>query len=124
MKLLKAIIQPSKVESVKKALLDIGIQGLNVSRLESYARDRARKQVVRAREYAVDFVPMATFETVIEDEMVDAAVKAITEAARSGRPGDGRIFLSDISEAINIRTGITGVDAITRVRAPEARGAA
>lgn len=124
MKLLKAIIQPSKVENVKKALLDIGIQGLNVSRLESYARDRARKQVVRSREYAVDFVPMATFETVIEDEAVEAAVKAITEAARSGRPGDGRIFLSDISEAINIRTGITGVDAITRISAENARGAA
>ena len=115
MKRLEAIIQPVKLEAVKKALAEIGLKGLNFGKTQGYARDRIRKQAVRGGAgYEIDVVPMATVETVIEDDLVDAAIEVITNAARTGRSGDGRIFISDIVHTVNIRDGVTGVAAITR----------
>ena len=115
MKRLEAIIQPGRLEAVKKALAEIGLKGLNVGQTKGFARDRTRKQAVRgAADTVVDVVPMATVVTVIEDDLVDPAIEVITSAARTGRTGDGRIFISDIVQSVNIRDGVTGVLAITR----------
>ena len=115
MKRLEAIIQPGRLEAVKKALAEIGLKGLNVGQTKGFARDRTRKQAARgAADTVVDVVPMATVVTVIEDDLVDPAIEVITSAARTGRTGDGRIFISDIVQSVNIRDGVTGVLAITR----------
>ena len=108
MKKLEAIVQPTKVEDVKKALVEIGLKGLNVGKIEGFAQDSKRKRAVRSVEYQVDVVPMA----------------AIKNAASTGRSGDGRIFVSDIGQAINIRNGESGNLAISRPSETEQRGAA
>ena len=124
MKKLEAIVQPSKVEDVKKALVEIGLKGLNVGKIEGFAQDSKRKRAVRSVEYQVDVVPMATISTVVDDAVVDSAIAAIKKAASTGRSGDGRIFVSDIGQAINIRNGKSGNLAISRPSETEQRGAA
>ena len=114
MKQLKVIIQPDRLGIVKKALSDIGIKGLNIGRTEGFTQDRTRKQTVRSTEYNIDVVRMGTIETVIEDEVVGRAIEAITNTAQTGQFGDGRIFVSEVLQAVNIRNGDTGVAAITR----------
>ena len=124
MKKLEAIVQPSKVEDVKKALVEIGLKGLNVGKIEGFAQDSKRKRAVRSVEYRVDVVPMATISTVVDDAVVDSAIAAIKNAASTGRSGDGRIFVSDIGQAINLRNGESGALAISRPSDTEQRGAA
>ncbi len=114
MKQLKVIIQPDKLGAVKSALAGIGLKGLNVGKIEGFAQDRVRKLTVRSAEYTIDIVPMVTVDTVIEDAVVEDAIKAITKAAQTGRSGDGRIFVSDVTHSVNIRNGETDVEAITR----------
>ena len=114
MKKVEAIIQPDKVEDVKKALAGIGLKGLNVGKIDGFTRDTLRRQAVRSAEYDVDVVPMGMITTVVEDEVLERAVAAIKDAASTGRSRDGRIFVSEIAQAVNIRNGDTGVNAITR----------
>lgn len=124
MKKLEAIVQPGKVEGVKKALAGIGLKGLNVGKIDGFTRDTVRRQAVRSAEYDVDVVPMGTITTVVEDEVVKRAIAAIKGAASTGKSGDGRIFVSEIGQAVNIRNGDTGVDAITRSPVAEQRASA
>ena len=114
MKKVEAIVQPGKIEDVKKALTGIGLKGLNVGKIDGFTRDTLRRQAVRSAEYDVDVVPMGMITTVVEDEVVERAIAAIKDAASTGRSGDGRIFVSEIAQAINIRNGDTGINAITR----------
>ena len=114
MRKLEAIVQPEKVADVKKALADIGLKGLNVGRIDGFTQDTVRKHAVRSAEYDVDVVPMGVITTVIEDVAIESAIAAIRGAASTGEFGDGRIFVSEVTQAINIRNGDTGVEAITR----------
>ena len=102
------------MEDVKKALAGIGLKGLNVGKIDGFTRDTMRRRAVRSAEYDVNVVPMGMITTVVEDEVVEGAIAAIRDAASTGKSGDGRIFVSEIGQAINIRNGDTGVDAITR----------
>ena len=124
MKKLEAIVQPEKVADVKKALAGIGLKGLNVGRIEGFTQDTLRKHTVRSVEYDVDVVPMGKISTVVEDETVEGAIAAIRDAASTGRSGDGRIFVSEVTQAINIRNGDTGVDAVTRTPVEKSRAVA
>ena len=110
---------------MKKAQTAIGLKGLNIGRTEGFARDRTRKQAVRgAAAYDVDVVRMTTVETAIEDGLVESAIQAISVAARTSLSGDGRIFISDIAHAVNIRNGEAGVAAISRKPSGQERRAA
>ena len=124
MKKLEAIVQPEKVADVKKALAGIGLKGLNVGRIEGFTQDTLRKHAVRSAKYDIDVVPMGKITTVVEDEIVERAIAEIRGAASTGRSGDGRIFVSEVTQAINIRNGDTGVDAITRTPVAERRAVA
>ena len=105
MKKIEAIIKPFKLDEVKGALMEIGVQGLTVSEARGFGRQKGHTELYRGAEYVVDFVPKVKIETVVPDALLEKAVLAITEAARTGRIGDGKIFVSDISDAIRIRTG-------------------
>src|ERR1700743_3714964 len=105
---LEAIIQPSRFESVKGALLEIGIEGMTVTEVRGHGRQKGHTEVYRGREYAVDLLPKVKLEIVVTDDMVDAAVNAIIGAARTGTIGDGKIFISKIDEAIRIRNDERG----------------
>ncbi len=112
MKKIEAIIKPFKLEEVKEALGGIGIQGLTVSEVKGFGRQRGHTELYRGAEYIVDFLPKVKIEIVISDEDVDRAVEAITGAAKTGRIGDGKIFVIDLKQAIRIRTGETGDQAV------------
>lgn len=112
MKKIEAIIKPFKLEEVKEALGGIGIQGLTVSEVKGFGRQRGHTELYRGAEYIVDFLPKVKIEIVISDEDVDRAVEAITGAAKTGRIGDGKIFVIDLNQAIRIRTGETGDQAV------------
>ena len=114
MKLLKAIVRQSKIDEVKRALVKIGVQGVNIGNMEGYTRDKVRKEVYRAAEYEIDTIDMALLETVIDDDVAQKAVQAIVDAGSTGRFGDGRVFLIDVAHAADIRTGDTGSEAINR----------
>ena len=109
---LEAVIQPSKYEAVKDALLEIGVEGMTVMEVRGHGRQKGHTEFYRGREYAVDVLPKVKIETVLPDRLVDAAVKAITTAARTGKIGDGKIFLSRIDEAIRIRNDERGETAL------------
>jgi nitrogen regulatory protein P-II 1 len=109
---LEAVIQPSKYEAVKDALLEIGVEGMTVMEIRGHGRQKGHTEFYRGREYAVDVLPKVKIETVLPDRLVDAAVKAITTAARTGKIGDGKIFLSRIDEAIRIRNDERGETAL------------
>jgi nitrogen regulatory protein P-II 1 len=109
---LEAVIQPSKYEAVKDALLEIGVEGMTVIEVRGHGRQKGHTEFYRGREYAVDVLPKVKIETVLPDHLVDAAVKAITTAARTGKIGDGKIFLSRIDEAIRIRNDERGDTAL------------
>ena len=113
MKLLKAIIRPSKIDDVKKALFEIGVQGVNISTIKGYTRD-VRKEVYLTTEYEIDMVDMTLLQTVIDDDVTPKAVDVIIKTASTGHFGDGRVFLIDIAFAADIRTGDTGSAAISR----------
>src|ERR1700686_3528221 len=109
---LEAVIQPSKLDAVKEALLAIGIDGLTVLEVRGHGRQKGHTEVYRGREYSVDLIPKIKIEMVLADAMVDKAVQAILGAARSGKIGDGKIFLSRIDEAIRIRNDERGEGAL------------
>ena len=112
MKLVKAIIKPFKLDEVRQALNDVGVQGMTVSEVKGYGRQKGHTELYRGAEYVVDFLPKIKIEIVVSDEMADKAVAAISEAANTGRIGDGKIFVQPVDEAIRIRTGERGGDAV------------
>jgi nitrogen regulatory protein P-II 1 len=112
MRKIEAIIKPFKLDEVKEALQDVGLQGITVIEAKGFGRQKGHTELYRGAEYVVDFLPKVKLEIVLADELVDKAVEAIRKAAQTGRIGDGKIFVSTIDEAIRIRTGETGADAI------------
>jgi nitrogen regulatory protein P-II 1 len=112
MKKIEAVIKPFKLDDVKEALQEIGVQGLTVLEAKGFGRQRGHTELYRGAEYVVDFLPKIKIEAVVNDDQVSAAVEAIQSAARTGKIGDGKIFVSDISDVIRIRTGETGATAI------------
>ena len=112
MKLLKCIIQPHKLEQVKDALNNIGIKGMTVTEVKGYGRQRGHKEIYRGLEYNIFFLPKIEIEVVLDDSMVDEAVKIVLENARTGHIGDGKVFIIDVANAIRIRTGEEGQDAL------------
>ena len=112
MKKIEAIIKPFKLEEVKEALHEVGIQGITVTEAKGFGRQKGHTELYRGAEYVVDFLPKVKVEVVMEDAMVERAVEAIQQAAHTGRIGEGKIFVSTVEEAIRIRTSETGADAI------------
>jgi len=112
MKKVEVIIKPFKLEDVKDALADIGITGMTVSEVKGYGRQKGHSELYRGSEYLVDFLPKNKVELIVGDEQVDQVVNTIVAAARTGKIGDGKIFVSDIEKAIRIRTGETDTEAI------------
>ncbi len=112
MKKVEAIIKPFKLDEVKEALHEVGIQGITVTEAKGFGRQKGHTELYRGAEYVVDFLPKVKIEVVMEDNLVERAVEAIQHAAHTGRIGDGKIFISNIDEAIRIRTGEKGKDAI------------
>lgn len=112
MKLIKSIIKPSRIDEVKEALNELGISGMTIFEVKGYGRQKGHNELYRGAEYQIDFVPKVMFEIVVKDEMAADCVKAITEAAKTGKIGDGKVFVLDVAEAIRIRTGETGTEAL------------
>jgi nitrogen regulatory protein P-II 1 len=112
MKKIEAIIKPFKLDEVKEALQELGLQGITVTEAKGFGRQKGHTELYRGAEYVVDFLPKVKIELVVADETLERAVDAIRKAAQTGRIGDGKIFVSTIEEAIRIRTGETGTDAI------------
>ena len=112
MKKVEAVIKPFKLDEVKEALHEIGVQGLTVSEVKGFGRQKGHTELYRGAEYVVDFLPKLKLEIVVVDEMLDKVVAAIVEAANTGRIGDGKIFVLPLEEAIRIRTGERGADAV------------
>ncbi len=112
MKKIEAIIKPFKLDEVKEALQEVGLQGITVTEAKGFGRQKGHTELYRGAEYVVDFLPKVKIEIVLPDDQVERAVDAIQKAARTGRIGDGKIFISTIEEVIRIRTGETGQDAI------------
>jgi nitrogen regulatory protein P-II 1 len=112
MKKIEAIIKPFKLDDVKEALTEIGVIGMTVTEVRGFGRQKGHTELYRGSEYTVDFLPKVKIEVVVEDSLVDNVVEAIENAARTGRIGDGKIFVFDVEQAIRIRTGDRGADAI------------
>jgi len=112
MKKIEAIIKPFKLDEVKEALQEAGIQGLSVTEVKGFGRQKGHTELYRGAEYVVDFLPKVKIEVVLTDDMVDTAIEAIIAAARTDKIGDGKIFVSSVEQAIRIRTGETGDDAV------------
>ncbi len=112
MKKIEAIIKPFKLDEVKEALQEIGLQGITVIEAKGFGRQKGHTELYRGAEYVVDFLPKVKLEVVIDDNLVSKAVEAIQNAAKTGRIGDGKIFISSVEEAIRIRTGETGAAAV------------
>jgi len=112
MKKIEAIVKPFKLDEVKEALQGIGIQGMTVTEVKGFGRQKGHTELYRGAEYVVDFLPKVKVEVAVSDEMADKTVQVIVEAAGTGRIGDGKIFVSDLAETIRIRTGERGPDAV------------
>ena len=112
MKKIEAVIKPFKLDEVKEALQEIGIQGLSVIEAKGFGRQKGHTELYRGAEYVVDFLPKVKIELVVTDEMCEQAVEAIVNAARTGKIGDGKIFVTAVEQAIRIRTGEDGSDAL------------
>lgn len=112
MKKIEAIIKPFKLDDVREALTELGITGMTVSEIKGFGRQRGHTEVYRGAEYAVDFLPKVKIEVVLPDDQIERTVEVIIEAARSGKIGDGKIFVLPVEEVIRIRTGETGETAI------------
>jgi len=112
MKKIEAIIKPFKLDEVKEALHEVGLQGITVTEAKGFGRQKGHTELYRGAEYVVDFLPKVKIEIVLEDELVERALEAIQNAARTGRIGDGKIFVTSVEEVIRIRTGETGADAV------------
>ena len=112
MKKIEAVIKPFKLDDVKEALNEIGIQGMTISEVKGYGRQKGHKEIYRGAEYVVDFIPKIKIEIVIDADQADRVVDKIREAANTGKIGDGKIFVIPVEQAVRVRTGETGVDAI------------
>ena len=112
MKLIMAIIKPFKLDEVREALTTLGIQGLTVSEVKGFGRQKGQTEIYRGAEYSVSFLPKVKIEVVVTDDLAESVVEAIQKAANTGRIGDGKIFLMDVSQAVRIRTGETNADAL------------
>ena len=112
MKKIEAIIKPFKLDDVKEALTEIDIQGMTISEVKGYGRQKGHKEIYRGAEYVVDFIPKVKIEIIIESERVDKVVETIQQAANTGKIGDGNIFVLSVDEVIRVRTGERGRDAI------------
>ena len=112
MKQIVAIIKPFKMDDVREALSEVGIAGMSVTEVKGFGRQKGHTELYRGAEYVVDFLPKMRIETVVNDDQVDTVLQAIIEAARTGKIGDGKIFVSPVEQAVRIRTGETGNDAL------------
>jgi nitrogen regulatory protein P-II 1 len=111
-KKIEAIIKPFKLDEVKEALQEVGVQGITVLEAKGFGRQKGHTELYRGAEYVIDFLPKVKIEVVVSDDMLEKAVEAIENAARTGRIGDGKIFISDIADAVRIRTGERGPEAL------------
>ncbi|PCJ93718.1 MAG: transcriptional regulator [Porticoccaceae bacterium] len=112
MKLITAVVKPFKLDDVREALADVGVQGITVSEVKGFGRQKGHTELYRGAEYVVDFLPKVKLEIAIDDAQVDTVVEAITKSAHTGKIGDGKIFITNLEEVIRIRTGETGSDAV------------
>ncbi|MBT4889106.1 MAG: P-II family nitrogen regulator [Rhodospirillales bacterium] len=112
MKKIEAIIKPFKLDDVKEALQEVGLQGITVTEAKGFGRQKGHTELYRGAEYVVDFLPKVKLELVVDDAMLEKAIEAIQQAAHTGRIGDGKIFVIPVENAIRVRTGETGTDAI------------
>lgn len=112
MKLVTAIVKPFKLDDVRSALSDVGVQGVTVTEVKGFGRQKGHTELYRGAEYVVDFVPKVKLEVAVGDALVDTVIEAITESAKTGKIGDGKIFVSNLEQIIRIRTGETGNDAV------------
>ena len=112
MKMITAIIKPFKLDDVREAVAEIGIQGITVTEVKGFGRQRGHTELYRGAEYVVDFLPKAKIELAVADEIADQVIEAIATTARTGKVGDGKIFVSELKQAIRIRTGETGSAAV------------
>ena len=112
MKLIKAIIKPFKLDDVREALSEIGVTGITVSEVKGFGRQKGHTELYRGAEYVVDFLPKVKVETVVEDGAVDKVIEAIKSAANTGKIGDGKIFVLNVEQAVRIRTGESGSEAL------------
>ena len=112
MKLVSAVIKPFKLDDVREALSDIGIQGVTVTEVKGFGRQKGHTELYRGAEYVVDFLPKVKIEVAIDDDMLDQVIEAITTPANTGKIGDGKIFVMPIEQVVRIRTGETGSDAL------------
>ncbi len=112
MKLVIAIIKPFKLDEVREALIELGVQGLTVSEVKGFGRQKGHTEIYRGAEYVVNFLPKVKVEVVVSDDIAEGVVEAIRETANTGRIGDGKIFVLDIGQAIRIRTGESGAEAV------------
>ena len=112
MKMITAIIKPFKLDDVREAVADIGIQGITVTEVKGFGRQRGHTELYRGAEYVVDFLPKAKIELAVADDVAEQVTEAIVNAARTGKIGDGKIFVTDLIEAVRIRTGETGTEAV------------
>lgn len=112
MKMISAIIKPFKLDDVREALSEIGVQGITVTEVKGFGRQKGHTELYRGAEYVVDFLPKVKIELAVADELAERVTEAITNAARTGKIGDGKIFVFELQQAIRIRTGETGPDAI------------
>ena len=112
MKLITAIIRPHKLEDVRKAVGDVGVQGVTVTEVRGFGRQRGHTEVYRGAEYVVEFVPKTKIEIAVDDALAERAIEAITKTARTGKVGDGKIFVVDLEQVVRIRTGERGASAI------------
>lgn len=112
MKLVTAIIKPFKLDDVRESLSEIGVQGITVTEVKGFGRQKGHTELYRGAEYVVDFLPKVKIDVAIADDQLDRVIEAITKAANTGKIGDGKIFVVNLEQAIRIRTGETGIDAI------------
>ena len=112
MKKIEAIIKPFKLDDVREALSEVGVQGMTVTEVKGFGRQKGHTELYRGAEYVVDFLPKVKIEVVLDDDQVDGAIEAIVQAAKTDKIGDGKIFVSPIEQSIRIRTGETGSDAL------------
>ena len=112
MKLVTAIIKPFKLDDVRDALAEVGVQGVTVTEVKGFGRQKGHTELYRGAEYVVDFLPKVKIEVAIDEKTLDKVIEAITKAARTGKIGDGKIFVSEVEQVVRIRTGETGTEAL------------
>ncbi len=112
MKLITAIIKPFKLDDVRQAVADIGVQGITVTEVQGFGRQRGHTELYRGAEYRVDFLPKTKIELAVDDSIAEQVIEAITNVARTGKIGDGKVFVSELEQAVRIRTGETGTEAV------------